>query len=73
MKIYQLIRKSLTEDGYHNYDETLGFYIKEKNINLEKSRWETAWLFNTINHICKYPCWFDSEPELIINEIETKD
>ena len=73
MKIYNLIRRVINCDDTYRYDTSIGLYVNKENALKTKEVWEFKWQEHTKNHIDNYPCWFDSEPTLKIEEIDTDD
>ena len=67
MKRYKLVEVDASLNNINKLIETAKDALKTKEV------WESKWHEHTKNHISNYPCWYDSEPTLKIEEINTDD
>ena len=73
MKAYEVIARTLTEDGMFNGYEVLNRYSNKEAAEKHKKAWETLWKEHADNHEAKTPCWMDYEGTLVIIEISIDD
>lgn len=73
MKAYEVIAKTLTEDGRVSENEVLHRYSNKEAAEKHKNAWEALWKEHSDAHKGISPCWMDYKGTLDIKKITIDD